>query len=149
MPPPRLDMFVLREGVWKDIGSSVLQIRRQVFQDEQGIARHLDEDGQDEDCLHFLVETAVGEPVGTARMWHNHLQRLAVLDRVRNQGIGFLLVASMLRTAHVQRFGHVEATAQPSALGLARLFGFDVDPVVREIAGRPHHRVSKQMIFEG
>jgi predicted GNAT family N-acyltransferase len=148
MPPPQLDVFVLREGVWADVGAAVLDVRRQVFQDEQGVPQVLDEDGYDADSLHFLVETPAGSAVGAARMWENHLQRLAVLPSARMQGIGFLLVASMLRVAHVRGFEHVEATAQRGALGLARLFGFVIDPDALEIAGRPHFRVTKRMISE-
>ncbi|MFI7638481.1 GNAT family N-acetyltransferase [Nonomuraea sp. NPDC049400] len=143
-----LDTFVLREGYWPELGGNVRIIRREVFQREQGIPRELDEDGSDDYCIHFLVETKDGIPVGSARMAENHLQRLAVVPEMRKQGIGFLLVASMLRVAHVRKYDLVEATAQTSALGLARLFGFTVDRDPFLIAGRTHHRVSKRMTFD-
>jgi predicted GNAT family N-acyltransferase len=116
-----------------------------VFQEEQGVASELDEDGDDPKCVHVVAETGDGTPVGTSRMKGNQLGRLSVVRDARNQGLGFLLVASMLRIAFVKKYDLVWANAQPGALGLARIFGFEIDPELLILAGRPHHRVVKDL----
>jgi predicted GNAT family N-acyltransferase len=139
------DTFTLKEGDWSELRDSALLVRRAVFQDEQGIPRELDEDDLDSSCLHVVVEARGGAPLGTARIYDNHLQRLAVLAPARMHGLGFLLGSSLLRIAFVRGYQVVDATAQPGALGLAKILGFDVDPNVINIAGRPHHVITKVM----
>jgi predicted GNAT family N-acyltransferase len=138
-------LLVLQEGSWTELREPALAVRRAVFQAEQGVAAHYDEDGYDSESIHIVIETGDRRPIGTSRIRGDHLGRLAVVKEARNQGIGFLLVASMLRVAHRQRLPQVWANAQPGALGLARIFGFTIEPEEYELAGLPHYRVVKRL----
>jgi len=138
-------VLILREGTWADLHEPALEVRRAVFQDEQGVASHYDEDGLDVDCTHVVIESGDGRPLGTSRLKEGQLGRLAVVKDARKHGLGFLLVASMLRIAHRQGLDEVWANAQDGALGLARIFGFTIDSQVYMLAGLPHHRVYKML----
>lgn len=140
-----IETCVLREGSWSELKVGCLAVRRQVFQEEQSVPASLDQDGLDEASIHILVESRSGVPLGTARIYKNHLQRLAVVPQAREQGIGFLLVASMIRVSFVQGFDFVDGTAQTAALGLARLFGFTIGDEILEIAGIEHRSVYKRI----
>jgi GNAT superfamily N-acetyltransferase len=139
------ESLLLRTGSWDEVGSPARAIRRRVFQGEQEVAREHDEDGDDKDCVHFVIQTSDGVDLGTARMHGNRMGRLAVVPEARRQGVGFLLVAAMLREAFVQGFDSIWGYAQPGSLGLASLFGFDIEPEVVVLAGLSHHRVVKKL----
>ena len=68
------------------------EVRRQVFVDEQGVARELEYDEQDSEALHMVVKDGQGV-VGTARVLfftdnQAKLERIAVLKSLRRRGIG-------------------------------------------------------------
>ena len=68
------------------------QIRRTVFREEQNITEELEFDGLDETSEHLLAYLNQ-EPIGTLRIREVNpklvkIERLAVLSKSRNQGIG-------------------------------------------------------------
>ena len=74
-------------------------VRIKVFQQEQGIARDLDFDGNDQSSIH-VVAYKNGAPIGTGRvrLLENgvaKIERVAVLSQERGQGIGKLLMESI------------------------------------------------------
>ena len=73
-----------------------LEIRREVFIEEQQIAKHLELDELDPDCTHFLAwsgpDRDAALAVGTARLWIDSAgvakaQRVAVLAAARGIGL--------------------------------------------------------------
>lgn len=86
---------------------SIKQIRVNVFQKEQGVDPALEFDGYDDNCLHFLAYLD-GKPVGTARIRYldkntAKIERLAVLNHARGQGIGKALMKAAIAFIQEQK----------------------------------------------
>jgi predicted GNAT family N-acyltransferase len=138
--------LLLRHGDWATLSEPALMVRRLVFQSEQQVAAMYDEDGHDSECTHIVIADAeAGLPLGTSRLRGSQLGRLAVVPEARKQGLGFLLVSAMLRIAFLEGYSSVWANTQPDALGLARIFGFTIEPEEFMLAGRPHYKVFKEL----
>lgn len=119
----------------------VLMIRAIVFMEEQGI-RHDDEmDGHDLAALHVLGEMD-GEPVACGRIRYQgdraFLQRLAVREAWRGQGIGSKLLQFMLQQCRQDGFSRFELHAQTRAIRFYRGHGFATCGEEFEEAGIPH-----------
>ncbi len=77
------------------------EIRRLVFQEEQGVSADLEFDGEDDSAKHF-VACLNSQVVGTARLRYlpeqnaAKIERVAVLPSFRRQGIGFEIMNYVL-----------------------------------------------------
>ncbi|MFT2008009.1 GNAT family N-acetyltransferase [Pontibacter sp. 13R65] len=85
-----------------------LQVRREVFVQEQGVPADAEYDVHDSTATHYLARYA-GAPVGAAR-WREtangiKLERFAVLKSHRNQLIGEKLLATVLEDVQEQHPG--------------------------------------------
>ena len=78
-----------------DERSECLDIRRIVFIEGQNVPKELELDDQDETCTHILCQKE-GKGVGTLRVRFDNntakIERVAVLDECRGQGIGFKMM---------------------------------------------------------
>lgn len=86
---------------------SIKMIRCCVFQQEQGVDPALEFDGYDESCEHLLAYLNK-ETVGTTRIRYLNkdtakIERLAVLLKVRGQGIGTQLVEQAINTIEAKK----------------------------------------------
>ncbi len=84
----------------KDFLNSAVQIRFNVFFDEQGIDKDILYDGLDFSAIHYLV-LVDNVPAASAR-WREtetgiKIERMAVLKKYRSLGIGFLLIKYILK----------------------------------------------------
>lgn len=85
---------------WKSHSTDLINIRTEVFIQEQQVPITDEWDGLDEQALHFLVLSAKGEAIGCARLLSEisadkslyHIGRVAILKPIRNQGIGHKLM---------------------------------------------------------
>ena len=78
----------------------IRSIRTEVFQIEQKVAEELEFDGLDERAIHLLAYLE-NKPVGTARIRKidnetAKIERLSVLPKVRNKGIGKQLMVKAI-----------------------------------------------------
>ena len=75
-----------------------LEVRREVFIEEQGLPASLEIDEHEKEAVHFL-SLADGVPVGAGRLRlkksYVKFERIATLKSCRGQGIGRLLMACM------------------------------------------------------
>ena len=116
--------LLVREADWQQDGEALRAIRREVFVVEQAVPEKLEWDGLDAQCRH-VVAILAGKPVGTGRLLPDgHIGRMAVLAPQRGQGVGGALFALLLHMADAD--GHIEVrlSAQVSAIGFYRRFGF-------------------------
>jgi predicted GNAT family N-acyltransferase len=105
-------------------------IRRRVFVDEQNVPAEEEYDEFETTSLHFLARVD-GVPAGTAR-WRRtsngiKMERFAVLNEYRGQGVGKALVQAVLDSVFSQLPEPVESIymhAQISAMPLYAGFGF-------------------------
>jgi predicted GNAT family N-acyltransferase len=105
-------------------------IREQVFVVEQEVAAEEEYDEFEDSSLHFLASLD-GEPVGTARWRFTangvKMERFAVLEEARGQGVGQALVAAVL--ADIEAMPEAKGKmkylhAQLHAMPLYAKFGF-------------------------
>lgn len=114
-------------------------IRRLVFIDEQGVTEEEEIDGLDEvpTTHHVLVRDADGAPVGTARLLIDepglvHIGRVAVLEHLRDQGVGRILMDALEQIAAAECAAdgqvRIELSAQVSAIDFYRRLGYEIAP---------------------
>lgn len=100
-------------------------IRHEVFVQEQKVDPEEEWDEQDAIATHFLVSDAEGTPVATGRLQANgKVGRMAVLKAFRGQGVGQLLLATIVTHAEQQGFMRLYLNAQAYAEGFYRKLGF-------------------------
>ncbi|MDY7013809.1 MAG: GNAT family N-acetyltransferase [Cyanobacteriota bacterium] len=129
--------------------SQIQAIRREVFQEEQGVDPQLEFDGLDAIATHFLAYWH-GQVVGTARIRDlddntAKIERLAVLKSARNQGIGSQLMQKALDFAAERNRTKVIINAQEYVKKLYQKLGFEQVGEVFEEAGIPHVKMIKRL----
>lgn len=117
-------------------------IRYQVFVLGQGCPAELERQ-QEEESHHFLAY-AQGQPAGASR-WRKtkdgiKLERFAVLDQYRGQGVGQALVTAVLNDLPADAT-YVYLHAQLPAVSLYEKFGFEKIGPEFEEAGIRHYKM--------
>jgi predicted GNAT family N-acyltransferase len=123
----------------------VFAIRREVFVDEQNCPPELEWEFEDE-STHFLA-TVNGEPAGASR-WRKtekgyKLERFAVLQKFRGNGVGQELVKTVLNDLPVDAT-YTYLHAQIQAVSLYEKFGFEKVGDEFEEAGIRHYKMVKK-----
>ena len=116
-------------------------VRAIVFMDEQHISYAEEMDGLDADALQILGELA-GEPVATARIRFlgdtAKLERLAIRQAWRGQGLGDRLLEFMLATARARGFRKFKLHGQARLRAFYEKHGFRVTGAPFLEANIPH-----------
>lgn len=128
-----------------DEQEAIKAVRQQVFIIEQHVPVELEWDGLDTECLHLLVSCDKINAVATARM-HTmqstaHIGRMAVLKPYRQQGIGSLMLETLLEQAGLPGVEGIELNAQTSAIGFYQRYGFIAVGDEFPDAGIPHYKM--------
>lgn len=116
---------------------------------EQDVPLELEQDGRDNDCVHFLI-TSHQRPFGTGRLRPIDsstvkLERMAILPENRGQGFGRMLLDTMLSYAEEKAFDNVVLHAQSSAIGFYKNAGFEPDGDTFMEAGISHLKMIKPL----
>jgi YbgC/YbaW family acyl-CoA thioester hydrolase len=136
-------MVTLKTGSWQILGEDAMDVRIEVFVDEQGIALELENDRKDAEALHVVAYNGIGQVVATGRLMKGKpgqavIGRMAVKRVLRGSGLG----AALLRALQVQavRRGDCEVRlyAQCSAQGFYQRLGYRPLGKVFELVGLPH-----------
>lgn len=119
-----------------------LELRRQVFVVEQGVAKDIEFDGEDDACSHVIVRSD-GKTVGTARFRipgpYAKIQRVCVSSDRRGLGVGAALINFIVdHVARVERVTSVRLGAQVYAMAFYRKLGFVEYGAEYLDAGIPH-----------
>jgi predicted GNAT family N-acyltransferase len=119
--------------------SEPLEIRREVFIEEQGWPEDIERDGFDEAAQHLMVY--VDEvPAATGRIWNDgtfRIGRLAVRKQFRGQRIGDLALRLLVYKAFSTGAESIYAGVQDYIVPLCRKFGFRECGKESTCAGRP------------
>ena len=130
----------------------IQEIRKIVFQSEQGVDPNLDFDGKDETST-LLIASLNGEFSGTVRVRKldektAKIERLAVLKIARGYGAGKQLMSEALLIIKSQNIPEVVIHAQEYIKGLHSSLGFEEEGDVFEEAGIRHVKMRKVMSYE-
>jgi predicted GNAT family N-acyltransferase/ubiquinone/menaquinone biosynthesis C-methylase UbiE len=125
--------------------AAVLELRKEVFVDEQGVPVAEEIDGFDESSEHVLARLD-GEPVGCSR-WRRlgpdgtvKIERLAIRRTARGRGVARAVLAWCLARIDGKGLGPCVVHAQLHALDLYTRFGFRPEGEPFLEAGIPHLR---------
>jgi predicted GNAT family N-acyltransferase len=123
-------------------------IRRLVFQDEQGVPADEEFDDDDEQATHVLAE-ASGTAIGTGRVvFHSEyakIGRMAVRREWRRRGVGRALLEALIQVAAARGAGRLLLHAQVQAIPFYEALGFHVVSDEFEEAGIPHQRMERRL----
>jgi predicted GNAT family N-acyltransferase len=109
---------------WPRDKTTLADIRRRVFVEEQAVPEHLEWDGEDDTAQHWLA-LLDGQPIATARLLCNgHIGRMAVLARGRRRGIGSAILNAIVAHAGQNALREVYLHAQTHALPFYERHGF-------------------------
>lgn len=125
------------------------EIRRQVFQIEQGIDEKVDFDGKDDKSEHFLA-FCKSEAVGTARVRYisketAKLERLAVLKNYRKIGVGRKIMDYIINYLRKKGIQNLTLDSQEHAKGFYEEIEFKQKGEVFQEAGIPHVKMYKTL----
>jgi predicted GNAT family N-acyltransferase len=132
----------------EDIGAA-LDLRREVFVEEQDVPEDLELDGLDDEATHFLARRD-GEPVGTARLRDYgdgvaKVERVAVREPHRGEGWGERLMAAVEAHAREAGYERVRLAAQVPVVGFYERLGYEVASEEFVDAGIPHRSMEKRL----
>lgn len=132
----------------KEISES-REVRKQVFQMEQGIDSKLDFDGKDDEADQFIAYFN-NKAVGTIRIRYladkrAKLERLAILRDYRKMGIGKKLVEHIINYLKEKGIESIMLDSQEQAKNFYERIGFEKKGEVFEEAGIPHVEMWKKI----
>ena len=144
----------MRELIYKlvedaDELKGALEVRRQVFVEEQGILENVVFDGNEGEAMHMVVKD--GERViGTARVRFPEvrqakLERMAVLKPFRCRGAGEGMVSFLVGELKKKQIEKVVLHAQHTVVGFYKLCGFDALGAPFEEAGIEHLKMERKL----
>ena len=126
-----------------------LEVRRQVFVEEQGISENLVFDGCEDKAMHLIVKD--GESIiGAARVRflddkQAKLERMAVLRPFRSVGIGRGIVSFLIEELKSRGIERVVLHAQYGVIGFYKACGFSTFGLPFWEAGIKHSRMQRKL----
>lgn len=133
LPPPVVDLVR-----WAEAASELMQVRRRVFIEEQGIPESLEWDEWDAPSTHALARGG-GDAVATGRLLPDgRIGRMAVLAPWRGRGVGRAVLDRLVRAARHRGLGEVVLSAQVNAMPFYARAGFVAEGPVYDDAGIAH-----------
>lgn len=126
-----------------------LQLRREVFIEEQGISEAEEMDGMDAQCAHVLAHMK-GVPVGAARVHQTgefaKIQRVCIARSHRGMGAGARLMEFIVDELKKDgRISFVCLGAQTHALAFYERLGFTAEGPIYLDAGIEHRTMSRAL----
>ena len=107
--------------------TEILKIRKQVFQEELGIAPAAEEDGQDGICMHVLAYDG-DVPVATGRIYFDGfdfvISRVAVLPEFRGKKYGDFIVRMLIDRAVMTNADQLQADVFEENVAFFETIGF-------------------------
>ena len=87
------------ETNWSEHSDDITRIRDRVFIQEQAVPKHIEMDGKDSECIHFLIFNE-SVPIGTARIKKDgKIERVSILKNHRRKGLGYQLMKFIINNA--------------------------------------------------
>lgn len=136
----------------RDDFESILDIRRLVFQDEQGLVQNSLVDPDDASSIHVMA-VVHGRTVAVGRITPPNARRpeaaiawVATRREERGRGYGRLVLDALLETAEVREFPVVVLTAQAHAIRFYEARGFTAYGKRFDLGGVEHQQMERRML---
>jgi predicted GNAT family N-acyltransferase len=131
--------YLLTLGDWSRQRDDAQAVRYEVFVIEQSVPLALEWDEMDELCLHAVVYDEDTVPIATGRLLPDgHIGRMAVMKQARGNGIGSVVLESLMAEARQRGDRAVVLSAQTHAAPFYARFGFVQEGPEFMEAGIPH-----------
>ena len=131
-------MLSVENGDWDQLQQDARLIRELVFIVEQNIPEQDEWDDQDAISKHFVVYDR-DQPVATARLLQdNSVGRVAVIQKYRGQGIGWLIMLEIIEHAQQQQYPFLKLSSQLHAISFYEKLGFVTQGDPYDECGIPH-----------
>jgi len=136
-------VLTLKTGNWEDLGWDAMEIRIEVFVDEQLIALELENDEEDDSAFHAVAYNGLGQVVATGRLLkgqqgQGRIGRMAVKRVLRGSGQGAAVLAALQTEAIRRGDKELALHAQTSAQGFYERLGFKARGDVFDEVGLSH-----------
>ncbi len=143
--------YIVRFASTTEDRDAAFELRRAVFEVEQGVPRPLDRDAYDQNAHHVVVFDRAGRCVGTGRVVRLstrtcQIGRMAVAAGERRHGIGAAILESLERMASLRGVSEILVHAQLPAQAFYANRGFVSDGGVFEQQGVPHVLMRKVLL---
>ncbi|WP_251373142.1 GNAT family N-acetyltransferase [Polynucleobacter ibericus] len=130
---------------WKEAKTSAFLVRHEVFIQEQGVPAELELDEYDSVAAHALAYFDE-RCIGTGRLvdldrGEVQIGRMAVLAPFRNQGVGKLILESLICLAKSQGTESIVLHSQVEAIPFYEKSGFTAQGPTYKEAGIPHRNM--------
>ena len=127
----------------------VIELRWQVFCEEQGFSIATEQDGLDAGSKH-VAAICTGEIVGCGRIrilgHYVKLERIAVAKQMRGAGIGAEWIRFMIEQSRRSGKSTVKLAAQSNSIPFYRRCGFSPEGAEFEVEGVPHQTMFLELI---
>lgn len=141
-----MSVYQMRTGSWQTLIKPAAEVRYQVFVQEQNVPLNIEMDALDNECEHVVIYDQQGRPIATARLLPNdHIGRMAVLAEHRGQGVGALLLKTLIEMALIRGSKTVFLSAQLHALPFYTKYGFNAYGEIYEDAGMAHRMMRNEL----
>ncbi|MFP8952050.1 GNAT family N-acetyltransferase [Natrialbaceae archaeon A-arb3/5] len=129
--------------------ADALDVRHDVFVEEQGVDEDLEYDEHEDEAVHFVAYDG-NEAVGAARLREyeddvGKIERVAVLEPRRGDGIGRELIRTVEERARTLGFGTLLLHSQTRADDFYRQLGYERYGETFEKAGISHVEMRKSL----
>ena len=136
-------VLTLKTGHWDELGWDAMEVRIEVFVDEQRIALELENDADDHSAFHAVAYNGIGQAVATGRLLagqngQGRIGRMAVKRVLRGSGQGAVVLAALLAEATRRGDHELALHAQTSAQGFYERRGFKARGDVFDEVGLTH-----------
>ena len=154
---PNKPRLTVTTGDWSTLATHALPVRLSVFVREQLVPLEMEVDQWDRLALHVVVFDHAGTGLATGRLTAENsgvgsettplagaaggvgrIGRVAVLSTYRGQGLGALVMKTLIQAASDQGFEVLTLHAQHQAVAFYEKFGFIAAGNLFEEAGIPH-----------
>lgn len=123
-----------------------MQVREQVFIEEQNVPVALEWDGKDNEAIQVLARDENNHPIATARMLDTgQIGRMAVLPEWRKKGIGSAMLIRLISQAQRLNYPKVFVHAQTTAVSFYERFGFVSKGEEFMDADMPHLEMAREL----
>jgi YbgC/YbaW family acyl-CoA thioester hydrolase len=136
-------VLTLKTGSWQELSWDAMEIRIEVFVDEQLIPLELENDADDEAAFHAVAYNVIGQVVATGRLLkgergQGRIGRMAVKRGLRGSGQGAAVLAALQAEARRRGDHELALHAQTSARGFYERLGFKARGDIFDEVGLSH-----------